>query len=633
MQLRTKITLAFLLLFAAFIAGDYLVERHVTFKRFRELEEQLARSNLDRWEFAVERELVHLSEFAGDWTDWDDAYDFAQTGNPAFIESNLSSDDWFRSFNLPVLAFYNARGEPVWSRFADPETGEPVELSALEAALHEGRRPLAVDDDRPAASGMINTRRGLLLVAARAIYRTDGSGPAQGFAVFGRFLDDDLAASIAKQTLVRGAVEAFDPSSAGDLDPGLHREILESNHDTVLWPVRGVLQAYTLVRDVLGEPGILIRSDTPSVISANGNYALWTSIAAMGGAGLATLALQFGFVHLVVVRPLQRLIGHARSVGASGDLTSRIGRFTGDEIGDLGAEFDTMVGRLADSRGELVAQSRATGQAEIASSVTHNLGNVLNSAGVAISSLRQHLESLRTDGGARVAELLDEHHADIGAFLRDDPRGTQLPKYLRTLSDHLREGRQGAVDELQRLEEQIRHMQEIIGSQREMARRASYSEVVLPREIIDRAIKIVAPSFARHRIEVHTDVPDLEPIRTDPVQVVQILVNLFTNAKDAMQDADEADRRVSVTASPAGAELAIEVQDSGPGIAPGAAERLFQAGFSTKGPGRGLGLHFCAIAARQLGGSLEARNALGRTGAVFTLRIPAARAQQEHAAA
>ncbi|MCC7390010.1 MAG: HAMP domain-containing protein [Phycisphaerales bacterium] len=633
MQLRTKITLAFLLLFAAFIAGDYLVERHVTFKRFRELEEQLARANLDRWEYAVEREIVHLAEFAGDWTNWDDAYDFTQTGNHAFIESNLSSEDWFRSFNLPVLAFYNARGEAVWSRCADAQTGQPVDLPALEAAIHTGDRPLAVDDDRPAASGIISTSRGLLLVASRAIYRTDGSGPAQGFALFGRFLDDELAASIAKQTLVRGAVEAFDPANAGQLNPDLHTAILRSDHDTVLRPVGGVLRAYSLLRDARGEPVILIRSDTPSVITTNGNYALWTSIAAMGGAGLATLALQFAFVHMIVVRPLQRLIRHARSVGASGDLTSRLGRFTNDEIGDLGAEFDTMVGRLADSRGELVAQSRATGQAEIASSVTHNLGNVLNSAGVAISSLRQHIEGLRTDGAAKIADLIDEHHADIETFLRNDPRGTQLPKYLRTLSDHLRDGRHSATDELRRLEEQIRHMQEIIGSQRELARRASYSEVVLPREIVDRAIKIVSPSFARHHIEVQASIPDLEPIRTDPVQVVQILVNLLTNAKDAMQGVGEADRRVSVTATPAGAHLAIEVQDTGPGIDPDAAERLFQAGYSTKGPGRGLGLHFCAIAAGQLGGTLEARNALGRAGAVFTLRIPAARVGQELAAA
>jgi len=87
MQLRTKITLAFSVLFAGFVAGDYLVEREVTYRHFQALEEQLARQNHDRWVYAVEREITHLAEFAGDWTDWDDSYDFTQTGNPEFIES------------------------------------------------------------------------------------------------------------------------------------------------------------------------------------------------------------------------------------------------------------------------------------------------------------------------------------------------------------------------------------------------------------------------------------------------------------------------------------------------------------------------------------------------------------------
>lgn len=633
MQLRTKITLAFFLLFVAFVAGDYLVEREITYRHFQELEEHLARQNSDRWVFAVEREITHLAEFAGDWTEWDDAYDFAQTGNPDFIESNLSSEDWFQTFNLPVLGFYNAQGEVVWERCADPATGDLLTLDALDRAIREGTRPLAVSDDRPAAKGILPTEHGLLLVASRAVVKTDGTGPAQGFAIFGRFLDDGLAGSIAKQTLVAGRVTRIDAEHATMPDEDLAHALAAADHDTVLLRRQGRLEAYSVVDDIFDRPTVLVRSDTPLTISAQGNYALWVSVLALGGAGLLTLGLQFGFVQLVVVRPLQRLIDHSRRVGASGDLTSRIGRLTNDEIGDLAQEFDLMVEQLAASRSDLVSQSRTMGQAEIASSVTHNLGNVLNSAVVALHTVQGRLDRMRVGGAAKAADMLDQHQHDLAEFFAADQKGRQLPQYLHTLAESLEADRAGALEETRRLDEQLAHMAEILHAQQDVAKRGAYAERVLIHKVISRALDIVRASFSRHGIEVHADLPELPAVRTDPVQLAQILVNLFTNAKEAMEGVPRGQRTLAIRLRPEGEHLAIDIQDSGPGFGQGQAKQIFQAGFTTKGAGHGMGLHFCAIAARQLGGSIEARNAVTATGAVFTLRIPAAAANTEARAA
>lgn len=633
MQLRTKITLAFFLLFAAFVAGDYLVEREVTYRHFQQLEEQLARQNSDRWVHAVEREITHLAEFAGDWTEWDDAYDFAQTGNPDFIESNLSSEDWFQTFNLPVLGFYNARGEVVWERCADSAGGDPLPMAALDRAIREGLRPLAVNDDRPAAKGILPTRHGLLLVASRAIFKTDGTGPAQGFAIFGRFLDEELAGTIAKQTLVAGSVTRLDAEHGVVLDEDLAHAIANADHDTVLRRQQGRLEAYSAVNDIFGRPTVLVRSDTPLTISAQGNYALWVSVLALAGAGLLTLGLQFGFVQWVVVRPLQRLIDHSRRVGTSGDLTSRIGRLTNDEIGDLAQEFDLMVAQLAATRSDLVAQSRTMGQAEIASSVTHNLGNVLNSAVVALSTVEGRLDRMRVGGALKAADMLDQHQHDLAEFLATDQKGRQLPQYLRTLAESLEADRAAALEEARRLDEQLAHMAEILHAQRDVAKGGAYAEMVFAHEVISRALDLVKASFSRHGIEVRADLPELPAIQTDPVQLAQILVNLLTNAKEAMEGVPEGRRTLAIRLRREGENLAIDIQDSGPGFGPGGADQTFQAGFTTKGAGHGMGLHFCAIAARQLGGSIEAGNAVAGPGAVFTLRIPAAAANWEARAA
>lgn len=632
MHLRTKITAAFTALFAAVLVADYVVEREGTYRHFEELEEQSAIRNLDRWAQAVEREVIHLSEFAGDWTDWDDAFDFVETGNPDFIEANLSSESWFENYNIPVLSFYDHDGTLKWSRRTDAPSGEALELPRLTAALSDGGRPLATGDTRRMVRGILPTSHGLLMVVSRAIYRTDGSGPAAGFAVFGRFLDDTMARTIARQTLAKGSVVSWEHFGGPGTDPALATELAASDFEPVLRRRPGMLSAYVTVQDAFGAPTIVIRSDTPTVITAQGRLALWLSVVALGGAGLIVLVAQIALVQTVIVRPLARLVEHTRRVGSTGDLTSRIGGASRDEIGELAREFDVMVVKLAESRAELVARSRATGQAEIASTVAHNLGNVLNSASVSIDAIQRELAGMRTDGPARVAGLLREHEHSLADFLANDERGRQLPHYLETFASRLEEERTALLEEAVRVQEQICHMDEILGAQRKVAKRDSYNETVSLQTTVERALAIVMPSCRRHEIDVQTHFDPLPPLRTDPVQITQVLVNLLTNAKDAITSTPNQTRRIAVSVRRRGEKVRIEVRDSGCGFEPERVEELFRVGHTTKPHGEGLGLHYCALAARRLGGSLAATSDGVGQGSLFTLELPASTADRKAAA-
>jgi two-component system, CitB family, sensor kinase len=106
-------------------------------------------------------------------------------------------------------------------------------------------------------------------------------------------------------------------------------------------------------------------------------------------------------------------------------------------------------------------------------------------------------------------------------------------------------------------------------------------------------------------------------------ELVTIVGNLVDNAMDAVADAPEP--RIEVTLYADGAEAVVEVRDNGPGIAPDQLERVFEAGWSTKGPGtageRGLGLALVRHSATTMGGSVAART---EGGAVLTARLPVA---------
>ncbi|HWN66657.1 MAG TPA: ATP-binding protein [Haliangium sp.] len=105
--------------------------------------------------------------------------------------------------------------------------------------------------------------------------------------------------------------------------------------------------------------------------------------------------------------------------------------------------------------------------------------------------------------------------------------------------------------------------------------------------------------------------------------MIEILLNLVSNARHALRDSGRPDKRLRVRVEAADAQRArIHVEDNGLGIAPEHRERLFRLGFTTKHDGSGIGLHSSANAAQELGGSLTFHSDGPGQGARFTLELP-----------
>ncbi len=117
-----------------------------------------------------------------------------------------------------------------------------------------------------------------------------------------------------------------------------------------------------------------------------------------------------------------------------------------------------------------------------------------------------------------------------------------------------------------------------------------------------------------------TSLPDELAIHVDPDQIQQVLLNLFTNAAQAMPQGGRID--VTAEALPSTAAAAIRIQDDGPGIPAEIRHRIFEALFSTKAKGSGLGLALCRRIVEAHGGSIQV--APSETGAAFVLVLPTA---------
>jgi C4-dicarboxylate-specific signal transduction histidine kinase len=230
--------------------------------------------------------------------------------------------------------------------------------------------------------------------------------------------------------------------------------------------------------------------------------------------------------------------------------------------------------------------------------------------------------------------LLREHADDPGDYLTRDPKGRHLPEFLEQLSDRLAQDQKLVLEELGSLANNIEHIKHVIAMQQSYSKVAGVTEWVEPADVLEDALRIHNRSLEQHNIEVVRDyAPNLPRITVEKHKVLQILVNLISNAKHACAESNRPDRKLTLSAANGEGTLKFVVSDNGVGIPSENLTRIFSFGFTTRKKGHGFGLHSGALAAREMGGDLRVQSEGAGLGAAFTLELPLQRAGKASATA
>ena len=278
---------------------------------------------------------------------------------------------------------------------------------------------------------------------------------------------------------------------------------------------------------------------------------------------------------------------------------------------------------LEQAHAALVDSSRYAGMAEVATGVLHNVGNVLNSVNVSGDVISERLRRSKVIELGKVAGLLTLQAADFAGFVARDPRGPHIPELISCVAEALRAEHAELLEEVESITRNIAHIKEIVSMQQGFAKGAGIVEPLSVQTLVDDAIKINSDSFGRHQISVVQAYEEVPRVLVDKHLVLQILVNLLRNAKQAIQESGLEPRRIVVKIQNKRADfVTVAVQDTGTGIAPENLTRIFSHGFTTKKSGHGFGLHSAALAATGMGGSLDVQSDGPGTGATFLLELP-----------
>lgn len=278
---------------------------------------------------------------------------------------------------------------------------------------------------------------------------------------------------------------------------------------------------------------------------------------------------------------------------------------------------------LREAQAELVTTARRAGMAEIATNVLHNVGNVLNSVNVSAQVLYDKVHASKGVSVAKVVQLMEEHSDHLGDFISSDPKGRALPEYLGKLAESLATERQGMINELALLTRSIDHIKEIVATQQSYAGNSSVLEPGSMRELIEDVVRICHASLARHNVTLVKELDDIPPMALDKHKVLQILINLINNARQALESVTDRPSRITLRLTVVDDRRArIEVEDNGEGISMDNIDHVFEHGFTTRAEGHGFGLHSCILAAHEMGGDLVVRSAGPGQGALFILELP-----------
>jgi C4-dicarboxylate-specific signal transduction histidine kinase len=367
--------------------------------------------------------------------------------------------------------------------------------------------------------------------------------------------------------------------------------------------------------------------------------------------GLGSLMLELAIMFWVLRRQIsQPLLAftHATDQIATGNFKVELDTRRQDELGQLAQAFGLMADEvqrreealrranegleqrvdertreLKDVHRQLVQVARQAGRAEVATSVLHNVGNVLNSVHTSAMLAKERLVGLQVEDVGHVAAMLEERRGDLGTFLTQDERGRNVMPFLSGLGQHLRTECHEAVSLLDEVGRYTEHIGTIVKLQQNYTRAPRLNEQANLAELLEDALRINSAGLTRHEVRVERQLSPVPQLITDKHKVLMILVNLISNAKYALDGVPAEKRCLTLRMeNPTAERVRIEVRDNGVGIEPELLTRIFQHGFTTREDGHGFGLHSSSLAAQELGGTLTAHSEGPGRGATFILELP-----------
>ena len=250
---------------------------------------------------------------------------------------------------------------------------------------------------------------------------------------------------------------------------------------------------------------------------------------------------------------------------------------------------------------EALMQAFAQGRLEIVETILHNIGNAINSVTVGINVLQENVVGNQLiNRFSALADMVKAHQEDWAGFIKNDPKGQQVLPFMIALAADFSDQNERLIKTLERVGERVTHIIDIIRTQRSSNQSSMARKTIDLQQAIWSAVKLQQDSIDKRSIQVDVYCENApQEIQIQESQFQQMLVNLLKNSIEAIDELMQSGGlnetpRIEIKTYISEDFLYLDVIDNGIGIEQKNSRLIFNAGYTTKESGTGLGLHSSA---------------------------------------
>ena len=321
-----------------------------------ELEQADTLENVERVQEAVFTEQTYLDNVVQDWACWNDTYSFIEDRNQQFIDSNIQNQT-FTGLKINTIIFVNNTGSVVYAKSVDINTTEEEPVPGVLLKLIEDDTLLAKSEN-DSISGFVLLDKDPMFISCHPILTTNGIGPVKGTLIFGRYLDRALFDSFKEITRSSLLMYRVDRDMPSDFQTKI-KTFFESPDITIVEPLnKERVAGYFELRDITGQPALIMRADFPRNLYLNGEKTLNQMYFFLLLTGLMTgIGIKISLDRLFISR-LVGIDNFVTKVRSEKDISRRLSLKGNDELYRLSKEINGMLNDIYLAEQELKAQER-----------------------------------------------------------------------------------------------------------------------------------------------------------------------------------------------------------------------------------------------------------------------------------
>ncbi|MHB9025735.1 MAG: CHASE4 domain-containing protein [Armatimonadota bacterium] len=344
MTLRIKTLFVLSAILIGLIAALYYASRMVVMQGFLDLEKELALRDIQRLRNALYEEGSKLNSGAGDWAEWDDTYNFITTRDSRYIASTITIPS-FTELKVNYILILNNANQPLIATGYHSSQAHP-------RPIPQGLRQWIIERAAFPSPGMQSKSRvgllvlpggNILLVAARRILTSNGTGPSPGTLIMARDLNAEAQQHLSR--LTRLSLSMY-PLGGSDIPHEAQVRITSLTLDS---PTSiQILDAYamnglSLLPDIDGKPALVLNVDMQREVYRRGLVGTRALLLIFLIAGIVVVLASMIFLELSVLARLSTLSTTVRDIGGSGNFSQCILVNGRDELSGLTDDINNML--------------------------------------------------------------------------------------------------------------------------------------------------------------------------------------------------------------------------------------------------------------------------------------------------